>query len=91
MAFVEDLTSFFTDFGVPATTPSGTITVIFDAAFTAVLLDSTDSVGPSVVARSSDVSGLVYGSVLGIAGSSYSVTAIQPDGTGITTLQLRKV
>lgn len=85
----DDLAAFFdvAEFGVQATPATGpAITVIFDRAFVEQL--GIDATMPVAIARTADVSGLVRGSVLTIAGVAYRVTSTQPDGTGITTVYL---
>lgn len=95
MPFAEDLTVFFSDFGVTATpTVGAAITVIFDRAFLSSL--GVESTGPVCVARTADVAALAHGSDLTVTGTPggtddgvYEITGIQPDGTGISVLQLR--
>jgi hypothetical protein len=45
---------------------------------------------PSFTAKSSDVSGLVYGNVIAIGGTNYTVRVLEPDGTGMTRLVLER-
>lgn len=46
--------------------------------------------GPALTMLSSDVSTVAYGSSLTVDSVSYTVTAIEPDGTGITVLRLQE-
>lgn len=86
MPFVENLTAFFADFGVPATLGAATITVIFDAAYADPLgIAGTE---PRATCASADVAALVQGSPITIGGKAYTVRDKQPDGTGITVLLL---
>lgn len=95
MPFTEDLDVFFADFGVTATpTVGAAITVIFDRAYLASL--GVESTGPVCVAQTADCTALEHGSVLAVTGTpggtgdgNYTITGIEPDGTGISVLQLR--
>jgi hypothetical protein len=44
---------------------------------------------PQILARSSDLEALVDGSVIKRGSLYYGVAAIEPDGTGMTTIRLR--
>ena len=65
------------------------VDVVFDKAGIRVLDGLVESSGPQCSAPSAAVCSLSYGDTLIIDGTTYSVTGIEPDGTGITTLQLR--
>lgn len=89
----EDLSVFLADFGVSVTPEAGSaFTGIFDAAYLASM-GVVESSGPVLVVRSQDVigNGIEQESILTISGADYIVTGVQPDGTGVTTLQLRGV
>lgn len=89
-AFVEDLTVFFADFGVPAVVGvAPAVTVIFDKAYIAALMGRVESVGPECVGRTADLDVLEQGDPITIDGVPYTVTGNDPDGTGLTVLQLR--
>ena len=66
----------------------GVVPVIFDMAYQGGLSGFVESTGPQCTAKSADVSAAGQGSAIVIAGVTYKVTAVQPDGTGITTLML---
>lgn len=90
-----DLNVFFDtkDFAQSATyTPAGgqakTINCIFDDAFAAV--QGVESSDPQVLVKDSDVIDVKHGDTLAVAGTTYKVRGIHPDGTGITTLILSK-
>lgn len=91
--FAEDLTAFFdttSGFAQNATlSGGGVVPVIFDKAYQGALAGLVESTGPQCVAKSADVSTVVQGSTLVIASVTYTVTGVEADGTGITTLQLR--
>lgn len=90
MALTEDLTAFFADFGEPATPAAGAaITVIFDRQYLDEL-GVLEGNNPVALTTDADVAAaaLAHGSVLTIRGIAYTVREIQPDGTGLTLLQL---
>lgn len=62
--------------------------VIFDAPAASAGLVA--DVGPQAQCQTADVSGVEWGSGITINGTAYTVAAIAPDGTGVTTLQLRE-
>lgn len=89
----------FTDSAVDAVyTPQGgqaaSIKVIFDNQYQTIeLLDGgvgVESTSPSILCRTSDISGVKHGDTLVISGTTYYITGVQPDGTGITRLMLSK-
>lgn len=88
MAFVEDRRAFFTDFGVPAVVGGVALTGIFDAAYADAL-----GIGGSapVLTIDTDATTPAYGAAVTVAGVSYTVAEIQPDGTGMTRLLLERV
>jgi hypothetical protein len=90
MAFTEDFTVFFADFGVPATPNAGAnITVIFDRAHIQAMGGEISGTGPIALAVSADVSTFVaHTTTLTIAGNTYTLRDLQPDGTGLTLLVL---
>jgi len=90
--FAEDLTAFFditSGFAQNATlSGGGVVPVIFDKAYQVALGGLVESSGPQCVAKSADVSAVVQGSTLVIGGTTYKAATVQPDGTGITLLEL---
>lgn len=89
MAFVEDYAPFFADFSVPATLGAATISVIFDKAYIGALMGFVESTGPACLVRDIDIPAITQGTSITINAKAYIVTGIEPDGTGLTTLQLR--
>ncbi len=91
--FAEDLTQFFRtdDFAIAATWSVGPATVkgIFDAAYLRAL-GMVDATGPVFVCAAADMPGVDQGQTLTIAGTVYLITGVEPDGTGVLTVQLRK-
>lgn len=87
---------FLADFGVACSyTPSGgtasDITVIFDNEF--IDVDTTGTVTfamqqPKVLCRDGEVSNIAEGDQMVIAGVTYIVRVVMPDGTGMTEVML---
>lgn len=65
------------------------IDALFDKAYLGALSGLVESTGPQCIAKTSDVAAVVQGSTITIDGTAYTVTGVQADGTGISTLQLR--
>lgn len=88
MSFAETLPAFFADFGTVATIGAASVTGIFDqpAAEAFGMLGSD----PTFTCAAADVSGVAAGQAVTIAGTGYTVTAVKPDGTGLTVLYLDK-
>lgn len=86
MAMTEHLPGFFADFGTVATIGAASVTGILDiptAEAFGVL--GTD---PTFTCAAAGVSGIAAGQALTINAVGYTVTAVKPDGTGITVLVL---
>ncbi len=95
MAFTEDLTAMFDvtyGFAVNATYKTRTIPVIFDEQYYAEQGIDVDiaSSRPAATCKTSDVSTAAEGDSIVIDGTTYTVTTVMPDGTGITVLSLVK-
>lgn len=76
-----------------ATTRHGEVVqfqVIFDNGYAAQLGGLADATGPTALTSSADVADLVQGSAVDIGAETWAVADMQPDGTGMTTLLLRK-
>jgi hypothetical protein len=89
-AIVEDLTQFFPDFGVSATVGGVALTGIFDNAFLETLGITAGS-SPSLLIVSSAAPSATHGTSVVVGGASYTVTAVEPDGTGMALLRLQEV
>lgn len=89
MAFTEDLSAFFVEFSVQATLVGSTIAVIFDKAYIGALMGMVESTGPCCLVMDKDIQNLKQGASIVINTKTYIVTGVEPDGTGLTTLQLR--
>lgn len=89
--FAEDLSIFFsldTPGSATANTGGADFVVLMDNGYQAALAGFVESTAPSCMARTSDVAALVQGSAITIATVAYKVVSVQPDGFGVTTLQL---
>ena len=79
---------FFIDFGTAATIGAATVTGIFDVPTAEAFgMLGTD---PTFTCAAADVSGIAAGQAVTINAVSYTVTAVKPDGTGVTVLTLDK-
>lgn len=90
--FVEETAAYFdttTGFAVSATVGASSFAVIFDAGYQSALGGLVESTGPVCQAQSADVATVVQGTAITINSVAYSVTGVEADGTGITTLRLR--
>ena len=79
--------------GSLVSTPAGALWGIFDAAYVAVGTDAAvEATTPALVCRSSDVAllGITKDVRLSIEGTPFRVARAEPDGTGMTTLVLRR-
>ncbi len=87
--FTEDLTTYFADFGVPATLGGTAVLGIFDMPY------ALGNVGIGMAGTqfaftlaTASVSGEAVGQTLVVNGNSYTVAAHEPDGTGLSRLLL---
>ncbi len=79
---------FFVDFGVVATIGAATVTGIFDVPTAEAFgMLGTD---PTFTCAAADVPGIAAGQAVTINAVAYTVTAVRPDGTGLTVLMLDK-
>jgi len=73
MAFVEDLSIFLADFGVPVVVGSSTHIGIFDRFSEFVLDGQSVSVENALTVKTSELGGLTYVDLLTVDGASYMV------------------
>ena len=85
----ETLPAYFADFGVSATVGGVSVQGIFDAAYTDPLGMAGNQ--PQLTVATADLPAVAVGQAVTINTFAYTVVGIEPDGTGITTLQLRRV
>jgi hypothetical protein len=84
--FTEDLTAFFTDFGVTATVGGASVQVIFDNASqgTRVGLLGMAGTQPAITCKTADLAADPVGLAAVVGGVAYTITQHEPDGTGIS-------
>jgi hypothetical protein len=91
MSFVETLSDFFDDFAETATLANGSkVFGIFDAAYQQQLNGMLSSSSPQFQSITTSLMTAVEGTAITIAGITYTIVEVQPDGTGLTTLILRR-
>jgi len=80
------------DFGTDATIGSATVKGIFDNNYEAINIATGEitTTGPRFLCRTSDVTSVVQGTIVTINSIDYKAINIEPDGTGMTTIQLSK-
>lgn len=87
----EDLSVFLADFAETVTLTNGkTFKAVRSADFVEVG-DSgagVESSAPTFLARTADVVGVAFGTVVELDNVQYVVRGVQPDGTGMTALRL---
>jgi Phage Head-Tail Attachment len=90
MAFVEDLSPFFSeeDFAVAATLNGAAVTGIFDAPYIEPIGNYVAGTAPMFTLPTTSASAAAQGQTLVIGATTYKVAGVEPDGTGITTLRL---
>lgn len=91
--FTETLSPFFADFGQTATVGGVQAQVIFDAAYQAANVGQMVMAGtqPAITIATASLPATVVGSTVVVAGKTFTITAHEPDGTGISTCWLETV
>ena len=89
MAFVEDTAPFFSDFGSSATVGGVSVVGLFDNAY-AQTLGFTAGSSPMLIVRAVEVPAVAQGASVIVGGVSYTVTGVEPDGTGLLVLRLQE-
>lgn len=87
MDFTEDFTAFFRDWGVDATVDSAAVRGIFDNDYLTAL-GVTAGTGPVLLCAAADVASADQGDAVTVGAISYTITGIEPDGTGMVLLRL---
>lgn len=88
MAFAEDMTPFFGDFGVSATLGAAGITGILDETPAIAFGTAIGGNDPRFLCRASDLPADPRVVTLTIGARSFNVRDWSTDGTGLATLQL---
>lgn len=89
MNFTEDFDAFFLDFGVDATVDGASVRGLFDNDYLTALGVTAGS-GPVLLCAAADVVGADQGDSVTIGAASYTITAKEPDGTGLVLLRLQE-
>lgn len=100
MAF-DDLDIFFSDFNVTATIGTTPISVLFDAPYKGISIETNEieTYAPVATAKSSDVAAqsIAHGTSITISGTpggghdgTYKCVGTEPDGQGLTKLILER-
>lgn len=79
-------------FGQSVTIGGTPVNVIFDSSYVAVDAAgiAAESSSPAIIGRDSDLSGYSHDAAVVVAGVNYKIVERQPDGTGMTTIILRR-
>lgn len=92
MAFTEDLSYLddtTTGFAVSATyNGSTTVTGIFDNGYAEA--GGVQGSNPTFTLKTSAIASPAHGDTLVISGTTYKIRGVEPDGTGVTVLQLER-
>ncbi len=96
--FVEDLSVFFEEFGVPAVFTRGLTTIatlkaIFNDPSQSVEINNTDieEPAPFLQAPTASLAAVKRGDTATVNGATYRIERIHPDGTGMSLLMLAEV
>jgi hypothetical protein len=88
--FVENTAAFFADFGQTATVGGASVSAIFDSGYA---LGSVGPIGmassqPMLTLATANVPANPVGTAVVVGAVSYTIGALEPDGTGISRLML---
>ena len=89
MPMTEDFTAFFnsSEHGTEATYNAASVVGIFEDQF--VEVGGIESVKPTFLCSTADVSGIAHNDNITINAIIYAVVGLQPDGTGVILLILK--
>ena len=85
---IEPFDAYMQDFAIPVTVGGVAVRAIFDAAYADPLGMAGNQ--PVLTVATDDLPAVAVGQAVTVNAVNYTVTGIEPDGTGITTLQLRR-
>lgn len=91
--FTEDLTPFFADFGEMVSLGVGPLKAIFDNGHQAASLLGVEfeSRNPVLYVKTADLPADAHDLPVTVRGVEYEVINVEPDGTGLSVLQLRRL
>jgi hypothetical protein len=87
MAFQEDLDVYFSDFGTDVVIAGNSIKAIFDNPYSGAFGGLVTETGSTLTI--SEIGNAAVGTTVLIDGSTYTIAAIEPDGTGLFVLRLK--
>ena len=91
MSFVETLSDFFEDFAETATLANGSkVLGIFDNVSRQQLGGMLNGSSPEFQGMTASLAAATEGTAITISGITYTIVEVQPDGTGLSTLILRR-
>jgi|GEM_PF-6720665 len=90
MDLSADLAAFFSDFGIAATVGGVSCVGLFDNGY-AQALGFVAGTEPTLVVKAADVPDVEQGDEVVVVYGDFSVTNIEPDGTGLVLLRLQKL
>jgi hypothetical protein len=85
---IEYFDAYMQDFGQSVTVGGVAVRGIFDAAYADPLGMAGNQ--PVLTVATEDLPAVAVGQAVTVNATAYTVTTVEPDGTGITTLQLRR-
>ncbi len=89
MAFVEDFAPMFADFGTAAVVGGVSLSGIFDNDY-AIAMGFASGGTPVLLIFSAAAPSVAVGNAVTVGAVSYTVVAVEPDGTGMTALRLQE-
>lgn len=91
--FAEDLDVFLSDFGEPVTLAGATVQAIFDRAYRSADAEhlQIEDRAPVLTCKDADLPADPHDETVVIRGASWLVIGVEPDGTGLSRLKLRKL
>lgn len=66
------------------------VPVVFDRLYSEALDGDAAAYAPVVMGKDADLVGVIYGESITVHSQAYTVVEIEPDGTGLTRMRLRK-
>lgn len=90
MPFTEDLAPFFSpaEFGSAATLNGAAVNGILDKEYAEPLGNMAQAYAPTFMCAAADIPSVAHGQALIVAGVTYKVRGVEPDGVGVVLLRL---
>ena len=89
---VETLAPFFSDFAITATLDGASVSAIFDNGYARgdVGIAGLAGTAPALTLPTASVPASPVGKAAVVSGTTYTIVAHEPDGTGVSTLILER-